>query len=66
MRITLNGNPREIEEGWTLPAMLAELGAVAEHVAVEYNGEILERAHLAGVVLRAGDRLEIVRFVGGG
>lgn len=66
MRITLNGSPREVEEGRTLPALLAELGAAAEHVAVERNGEILERTELAGVVLRAGDRLEIVRFVGGG
>ncbi len=66
MRITLNGSPREVEEGRPLPALLAELGAAAEHVAVERNGEILERAELAGVVLRAGDRLEIVRFVGGG
>ncbi len=66
MRITLNGDPREVEEGQPLPALLAALGAAAEHVAVEHNGEILERSELAGVVLRAGDRLEIVRFVGGG
>jgi len=66
MRITLNGSAREVAEGQPLPALLAELGAAAEHVAVERNGEILERAELADVVLRAGDRLEIVRFVGGG
>jgi thiamine biosynthesis protein ThiS len=66
MRITLNGDPREVAEGRTLPALLAELGAAAEHVAVEHNGEIVERADFGAVVLRAGDRLEIVRFVGGG
>lgn len=66
MRITLNGDPREVGEERTLPALLAELGAAAEHVAVEHNGEIVERADFARVVLRAGDRLEIVRFVGGG
>ncbi len=66
MQIPVNGRPREVEEGPPLPALLAALGAAAEHVAVERNGEILERAELAGVVLRAGDRLEIVRFVGGG
>ncbi len=66
MRITVNGNPREVAEGQPLPALLADLGAAAEHVAIEHNGEILERTELAGVVLRAGDRLELVRFVGGG
>ncbi len=66
MRITVNGNPREVAEGQPLPALLADLGAAAEHVAVEHNGAVVERADLAGVVLRAGDRLEIVRFVGGG
>jgi len=66
MRITLNGIPREVDDGRTLPALLAELGAAAEHVAVERNGEIVERADFGAVVLRAGDRLEIVRFVGGG
>jgi len=66
MRIELNGAPREVDEGRTLPALLAELGAAPEHVAVEHNGEILERTDFARVVLRAGDRLEIVRFVGGG
>lgn len=66
MRITLNGSPREVEEGRTLPALLAELGAAPEHVAVEHNGDIVERSDFARVRLRAGDRLEIVRFVGGG
>jgi thiamine biosynthesis protein ThiS len=66
MRITLNGNAREVAEGRTLPALLAELGTAPEYVAVERNGEIVERADFDGVVLRADDRLEIVRFVGGG
>lgn len=66
MHITLNGHPREVAEGRTLPALLAELGTAPEHVAVERNGQIVERADFGGVVLRADDRLEIVRFVGGG
>lgn len=66
MRITLNGNAREVAEGRTLPALLAELGTGPEYVAVERNGEIVERTDFDGVVLQADDRLEIVRFVGGG
>ncbi len=66
MRIVVNGSAREVEEARTLPALLAELGAAPEHVAVEHNGEIVDRADFARVPLQAGDRLEIVRFVGGG
>lgn len=66
MEITVNGSAREVDAGRTLPALLAELGAAAEHVAVEHNGEIVERADFARIDLQAGDRLEIVRFVGGG
>ena len=64
--ITLNGSPREAAEGQPLPALLAELGAAAEHVAVERNGEIVPRSQHGSTVLQAGDRLEIVIAVGGG
>ena len=37
-----------------------------ERVAVEYNGEILQRAQYQSVILQPDDVLEIVSFVGGG
>jgi sulfur carrier protein len=66
MLIAMNGTPTEVAEGRRLTDLLAEMSVPVEHVAVEHNGEILDRADLAGVVLRAADRLEVVRFVGGG
>ncbi len=66
VQVVVNGEERQAEEGQALTALLAALGVAPEHVAVEHNGEVLERADLGRVVLRAGDRLEIVRFVGGG
>ena len=43
--------------------LLSSLGLEPRAVAVERNGEVLPRARLGEVELRAGDRLEVVRFV---
>lgn len=66
MNITVNGSRWEVTEGLTLRDVVAEVGAQPEYVAVEYNGNIVDSSELGKRVLRASDRLEIVRFVGGG
>jgi thiamine biosynthesis protein ThiS len=45
---------------------LARLGVDPRSVAVEHNGEILERDGYERAVIKAGDVVEIVRMVGGG
>ena len=65
-RILVNGEPRELARGTRLLDLLAVLALDPRAVAVERNGEVLRRAQLGEVELRAGDRLEIVRFVQGG
>jgi thiamine biosynthesis protein ThiS len=64
--IRVNGEARTLSAGSRVTDLLAELGLDARTVAVERNGEVLRRATLGEVVLDAGDRLEIVRFVQGG
>jgi sulfur carrier protein len=66
MRLLLNGLERDLPEGQTLRQMIEGLGLPAERVAVELNGEIVPRAAYGETVLREGDRLEVVQFVGGG
>ncbi len=66
MHIALNGDRREIAAGLTLAALLGELRLEPSRVAVERNGEIVERANFSGLVLEEADRLEIIRLVGGG
>jgi sulfur carrier protein len=69
LTIHLNGQPRTFDE-LTSPADLASvittLGLKSDRVAVEHNGEIAPRAQWAETHVVAGDRLEIVHFVGGG
>ena len=64
--VVVNGEPRGLAPGTRLLELLAALQLDPRTVAVERNGEVLRRAELGEVELRAGDRLEIVRFVQGG
>ena len=64
--IHLNGELKEVPENLTLAALLDWLAIPADQVAVEYNLEIVPRDQWSGTPIRAGDRLEVVHFVGGG
>ncbi|HXZ28155.1 MAG TPA: sulfur carrier protein ThiS [Terriglobales bacterium] len=66
MRIHLNGEEREVAEGLSLAALIAQLGMKADRVAAELNREIVPRERWAQTALHDGDRLEVVHFVGGG
>jgi sulfur carrier protein len=64
--LQVNGKPVELERPTPLLDYLDTLGVNPRAVAVEHNGEILERAAYEKTTLQAGDRVEIVRMVGGG
>ena len=66
MILTVNGEDREFPEPLTLTALLEHLSLSPTRVAVERNGEIVSRERFGETVLEAGDRLEVVHFVGGG
>jgi len=53
-------------DGLTLAALIAQLGGKPDRVAVELNLEIVPRHKWQDTILRNGDRLEVVHFVGGG
>ena len=64
--IQLNGEPREIPDGLTLAGLIDWLKLPADRVAVERNLEIVARGDWQQTPIQAGDRLEVVQFVGGG
>jgi sulfur carrier protein len=66
MHVLVNGQAREVPGRLTIEGLLAYLGVSLQAVVVERNGGVLERKNHARVEVEAGDRLEIVRFVGGG
>ncbi|MDD3801735.1 sulfur carrier protein ThiS [Desulfuromonas thiophila] len=65
MNLTINGAARAIM-ATDLAALLAELQIDPARVAIEHNGRILRADQYSATGLAEGDRLEIVRFVGGG
>jgi sulfur carrier protein len=64
--LRINGKEVELERPTPLLDYLEKLGVNARAVAVEHNGEIIPRTSFTRVTLREGDRVEIVRMVGGG
>ncbi|HTV60170.1 MAG TPA: sulfur carrier protein ThiS [Verrucomicrobiae bacterium] len=66
MKVTINGEGREIPEGLSVRALLEFLKMTPERVAIERNLEILPRTKWADTPVEIGDRFEIVHLVGGG
>ena len=66
MRITVNGESKDVPEGTTLEGLVRLLALAPERLAVEFNHEVLRRASWDSTTLSEGDRVEIVHFVGGG
>ncbi len=66
MKLTVNGELRDVEDGTTLPALLTSLGLKVGSVVVEHDGIALLRSEVERAVLADGDRLELVRAVAGG
>ena len=63
--ICINGEKIEKAE-ILLSGYLEENGINPQRIAVELNGEILPKAQYSNTVLKDGDIVEIVNFVGGG
>ena len=66
MTLTINGNKAELEDGMLLTDYLRENGYRPEIIAVELNLQIVPKASYDSVVLKEGDSLEVVSFMGGG
>ena len=64
--IQLNGEPHQVEGDVRLPALIARLKLRRGRVAVEINRVVVPKAAWDATVLRPGDLVEIVNFVGGG
>lgn len=66
MTLQLNGEQREVPDGLSLAGLVEWLELPADRVAIERNLEVVKRADWNVAQLENGDRLEIVRMVGGG
>jgi thiamine biosynthesis protein ThiS len=65
MLIKVNGQPRVMPDGADVNALIAAHHLTPEKVAIELNRRLLRREKY-DTVLKQGDEVEIVTFVGGG
>jgi thiazole synthase len=66
MTIRLNGDPHELAAPLSVTQLLQQLDIDARRVAVELNLAVVKKAAYDSAVIKDGDEVEIVNFVGGG
>ena len=66
MTITLNGDKHELAEPMSVATLLRQLDIDSRRVAVELNLAVIKKAAYDSSVIKEGDEVEIVNFVGGG
>lgn len=66
MQLEVNGESRSVEDGCPIAQLLQRLELGEQGLAVLVNGELIPRATWPARGLVDGDRIEIVRMVGGG
>ena len=66
MKITCNGETKEITPDTTLMSFIKDIGLNPDTVVAECNGRIINRDEYDTLLLSEGNLLELIRFVGGG
>jgi sulfur carrier protein len=66
MEITINGEKKRYDGPMTLLGLVESLGLRPGSVALERNMVIVPRKEMGRQVIRDGDKIEIIRLVGGG
>ena len=66
LSILLNGASRVFNDQATVADLVRDLALEGKRIAVERNGEIVPKSRHAETRLAPGDRIEVVRAVGGG
>jgi len=64
--ITVNGKAMDVEPGLTVEGLLVLLNVKREYTAVAVNREVTPKSSYGTLKLSDGDKVEIVRPMGGG
>ena len=66
IKIKLNGKMKSIIKDYKLSELLKQLKIPLKKVAIEINGEIIDKKKINKIKLIKNDKIEIVHFIGGG
>ena len=66
IKIKVNGKLKTINKNVNLSILIKNLKIQVKKVAIEMNGEIVDKKKLNRIILKNDDKIEIVHFIGGG
>jgi sulfur carrier protein len=67
MKVIVNGTETDVVDGLTVRGLLSERNVkMPDMVSVELNGQVLKRVDFEKTVLKDGDKVEFLYFMGGG
>ena len=66
MKITCNGETKELTQNTTLVSFIKDMNLNPDTVVAECDGRIIKRDEYDTLILSDGNVLELIRFVGGG
>jgi sulfur carrier protein len=66
MQVKVNGQPAELESGMNLEHLIRFYRLKIDQVVVELNRKVPPKTEYAATLLKDGDEIEIVKFLGGG
>ena len=66
IKIIVNGKQMTVNLKYSLKNLIDKLKLPIKKVAIELNKEIVNKKRISKIILKSGDRIEIVNFIGGG
>ena len=66
MQLIINGKEKHVDNNLTITKLFSDLNLEMDQIVLELNNEILSQSQFIKTVLKDGDQLELVQFVGGG
>ena len=66
IKITVNGKQMQIIPKFSLKSLVTKLKLPINKIAIELNKKIIDKNRISKILLKKGDKIEIVHFIGGG
>ncbi len=66
IKITVNDKQMTVNLKYSLKNLIDKLKLPIKKVAIELNREIVNKKRISKIILKSGDKIEIVNFIGGG
>ena len=66
IKIIVNGKQMSVNIKYSLKNLIDKLKLPIKKVAIELNREIVNKKRISKIILKSGDKIEIVNFIGGG